>query len=107
MVYRERTSPLRTGPVRPGREKPRRDQRHRPARAPPGRSSCARRSLEPVVTTFVERGRLMDGADIGRSVTRIAHEILERNHGATGVVLVGIARRGARLAARRAAELSR
>jgi pyrimidine operon attenuation protein/uracil phosphoribosyltransferase len=59
------------------------------------------------VTAFVERGRLMDGADIGRSVTRIAHEILERNHGATGVVLVGIANRGDRLAERLAGEISR
>jgi pyrimidine operon attenuation protein / uracil phosphoribosyltransferase len=59
------------------------------------------------MTVFVERRRLMDGADIRRSVTRIAHEILERNHGSAGVVLVGIANRGDRLAERLAAEIAR
>ena len=38
--------------------------------------------------------------DIGRALTRIAHEILERNPGATAPALVGIHRRGAFLAQR-------
>ncbi len=59
------------------------------------------------MTVFVERGRLMDDAEIRRSVTRIAHEILERNHGAGGVVLIGIANRGDRLAERLAGEIDR
>ncbi len=54
-----------------------------------------------------ERGPLMDEADIRRAVTRIAHEILERNHGASGVALVGIAKRGDRLAERLAGEIRR
>jgi pyrimidine operon attenuation protein/uracil phosphoribosyltransferase len=33
---------------------------------------------------------VLDEADIGRAVTRIAHEILERARGAEGVVLLGI-----------------
>ncbi|MGA8057630.1 MAG: bifunctional pyr operon transcriptional regulator/uracil phosphoribosyltransferase PyrR [Candidatus Binataceae bacterium] len=42
----------------------------------------------------------LDAAAIARSVKRIAHEIVERNNGAANVVLVGIVRRGARLAER-------
>jgi len=51
--------------------------------------------------------RLMDEAEIGRALTRIAHEILERNKGAGHVVLVGIAARGDDLARRLAAEIHR
>ncbi len=51
--------------------------------------------------------RIMDGAEIRRAVTRIAHEIVERNHGAADVVLVGIANRGDDLARRLAAEIGR
>jgi pyrimidine operon attenuation protein/uracil phosphoribosyltransferase len=51
--------------------------------------------------------RLMDEGEIRRAVTRIAHEILERNKGAAGVVLVGIAARGDDLARRLAAEIER
>ncbi len=38
--------------------------------------------------------QLMDGLQMRRTVTRIAHEIIERNKGVEGVVLVGIRRRG-------------
>src|SRR5919197_3851095 len=51
--------------------------------------------------------RLMDEAEIRRAVTRIAHEILERNKGAEGVVLVGIAARGDDVARRLAGEIGR
>ena len=51
--------------------------------------------------------RLLDEAEIRRSITRIAHEILERNKGAEGVVLIGIAARGDDLARRLAAEIER
>jgi pyrimidine operon attenuation protein / uracil phosphoribosyltransferase len=51
--------------------------------------------------------RLMDEAEIRRAVTRIAHEILERNKGARDLVLVGIAARGDDLARRLAGELAR
>ena len=49
----------------------------------------------------------MDEAEIRRAVTRIAHEILERNKGAKDLVLVGIAARGDDLARRLARELAR
>ena len=50
---------------------------------------------------------LLDAGDIRRAVTRIAHEILERNKGAGDVVLVGIAARGDDLARRLASEILR
>jgi len=49
----------------------------------------------------------MDEAEIGRALTRIAHEILERSDDAEGLSLVGIADRGDHLAARLAREIER
>lgn len=43
---------------------------------------------------------VLEGPDIHRALTRIAHEILERTKGADGVVLLGIPTRGATLARR-------
>ncbi|RBQ20293.1 bifunctional pyr operon transcriptional regulator/uracil phosphoribosyltransferase PyrR [Spongiactinospora rosea] len=43
---------------------------------------------------------VLDGPDINRALTRIAHEIIERTKGAEGVVLLGIPTRGATLARR-------
>jgi pyrimidine operon attenuation protein/uracil phosphoribosyltransferase len=51
--------------------------------------------------------RLLDADEIKRAMTRIAHEILERNKGAGEIALVGIAARGDDLARRLAAEISR
>lgn len=48
----------------------------------------------------------MDAADMARAVRRIAHEILERNRGASELVLVGIHTRGIPLARRLAAALA-
>jgi pyrimidine operon attenuation protein/uracil phosphoribosyltransferase len=39
-------------------------------------------------------------ADISRALTRISHEILERNSGSTGITILGIPTRGAHLAYR-------
>jgi pyrimidine operon attenuation protein / uracil phosphoribosyltransferase len=52
-------------------------------------------------------GKLLDAADIHRALTRIAHEILERDKGASEIVLVGIANRGDHLARRLAEEIDR
>ena len=49
-----------------------------------------RRMAPPFGATFVPRARLLDADAVGRSLTRIAHEIVERNHGLDGVVLVGL-----------------
>ncbi|HEY1011589.1 MAG TPA: bifunctional pyr operon transcriptional regulator/uracil phosphoribosyltransferase PyrR [Herpetosiphonaceae bacterium] len=48
---------------------------------------------------------LMSSDDVRRVLTRIAHEIVERNDGVTNVALVGIHRRGVPLAKRLAAIL--
>ena len=47
-----------------------------------------------------EKGRLLSGSEIERTLVRLAHEIVERNHGATNLGLVGIKRRGVPLAER-------
>lgn len=44
------------------------------------------------------KATVMDGEAISRAITRIAHEILERNKGAGNLSLVGIVTRGAALA---------
>ncbi|NCO42329.1 MAG: bifunctional pyr operon transcriptional regulator/uracil phosphoribosyltransferase PyrR [Armatimonadetes bacterium CG_4_10_14_3_um_filter_66_18] len=49
--------------------------------------------------------KIMDAEDIDRAMTRIAHEVLERNHGTEDVVLVGIRTRGVPLAQRIAAKI--
>ena len=46
-----------------------------------------------------EKALLMDERAIQRALTRIAHEIIERNNGVENVVLVGVRRRGVPLAA--------
>lgn len=54
-----------------------------------------------------ESRAVLEGPDIHRALTRIAHEILERTKGAEGVVLLGIPTRGATLAARIGERLER
>lgn len=44
--------------------------------------------------------RIMTGEDLDRATTRIAHEITERNHGADGLVVLGIPTRGVPFAER-------
>jgi len=48
----------------------------------------------------------MDADRISRALTRIAHEIVERNHGIDGVALVGVRSRGVPLARRIAGVLT-
>ena len=47
-----------------------------------------------------EKALLMDEKAIGRAITRISHEIIERNKGIEDVVLVGIKTRGVPIADR-------
>lgn len=47
---------------------------------------------------MLEKAMIMDERAVMRALTRIAHEIIERNSGAKDVVLVGIKRRGVPLA---------
>ena len=52
------------------------------------------------------RARVFEADDLKRAVTRIAHEIVERNHGADDVVLVGLYTRGVVVARRLAAAIA-
>ena len=45
--------------------------------------------------------------DVRRAITRIAHEIIERNHGLEGVALIGLQRGGVWLAEALGAEIAR
>lgn len=51
--------------------------------------------------------RVLTADDVGRALTRIAHEIIERNRGLDDVVVVGIQRGGVWLAERLVAEIAR
>jgi pyrimidine operon attenuation protein / uracil phosphoribosyltransferase len=53
---------------------------------------------------FVSRALVFSADDLRRAHTRIAHEIVERNHGAEGLILVGLYTRGVAIA-RRLAEV--
>jgi len=56
--------------------------------------------------TLVFRTGVYDADDLRRAHTRIAHEIVERNHGAAGVVLVGLYTRGLVIARRLATAIA-
>src|SRR5437868_3812664 len=73
-----------------------------------------RRIGEPVATSrehpaagapLVLRTRVLDTDDVRRALIRIAHEIVERNHGADDLVLVGLYTRGPAVARRLAAAI--
>ena len=57
--------------------------------------------------TLVDKTVLMDADGIRRALTRISHEIVEKNHGVADIVLVGIRTRGVPIAERLAAEIER
>ena len=56
---------------------------------------------------FSLRAKVFDADDLRRAHTRIAHEIVERNHGATEVVLIGLYTRGVAVAHRLAEAIER
>ncbi len=47
---------------------------------------------------IIAKAEIMDEQAIGRAITRIAHEIIEKNKGVEDLVLIGIQRRGVPLA---------
>jgi pyrimidine operon attenuation protein / uracil phosphoribosyltransferase len=62
----------------------------------------------PPAEAVAPEGRtVLDARDISRALTRISHEILERNKGTEGLVLLGIPTRGVHLARRVAERISR
>jgi len=66
-------------------------------------------ATDPTTPTGTDPGTgrtVLDARDISRALTRIAHEILERNKGAHDLVLLGIPSRGVPLAGRVAAKIA-
>lgn len=63
-------------------------------------------SPESVPEAHPEGRIVLDERDIARALTRISHEILERNKGAADLVLLGIPSRGVPLARRVAARIA-
>ncbi|WP_347487989.1 bifunctional pyr operon transcriptional regulator/uracil phosphoribosyltransferase PyrR [Desulfoscipio sp. XC116] len=57
------------------------------------------------MTVLREKARIIDQDGIRRALTRIAHEIIERNKGTDSLVLIGIRRRGVPLARRLAEKI--
>lgn len=53
------------------------------------------------------KAKLMDEGDVERTLVRLSHQILERNHGADNLCFVGIKTRGVPLAHRLAANIRR
>jgi pyrimidine operon attenuation protein/uracil phosphoribosyltransferase len=51
--------------------------------------------------------QVMDEVAVARTITRIAHEIIERNRGVEDMVIIGVRTRGAILANRLASEIER
>jgi len=54
----------------------------------------------PFGGVFVAHARVMTADDMGRAILRMAHEIIERNHGLDGVVVVGLQTGGVPVAER-------
>src|SRR6266508_55376 len=69
--------------------------------AMPGKAGPEEARPEEATLDETVRGRtVLDARDIARALTRISHEILERNKGAHDLVLLGIPKRGVPLAQR-------
>ena len=64
------------------------------------------RFADPDGGRFAFRAGVLDADDLRRAHTRIAHEIVERNHGAHDVVLAGLYTRGVAIARRLAAAIA-
>lgn len=62
--------------------------------------------MPPSVRTPVRGRPVLDAPDVARALSRIAHEILERNKGADDLVLLGIPTRGVALAQRLARRIT-
>jgi pyrimidine operon attenuation protein/uracil phosphoribosyltransferase len=61
------------------------------------------KSTVAVAAGYREKSQLMSASEIDRTLVRLAHEIVERNNGVEGLVLIGVQRRGLPIAGRLAA----
>ena len=57
-----------------------------------------RSHTRPRGAVFVPRAQVMSAADVHRAITRMAHEIVERNRGLQHVVLIGLQTGGVAIA---------
>jgi pyrimidine operon attenuation protein/uracil phosphoribosyltransferase len=90
--------------------------RSRPTDSPPsssgaqGSASARSAASAPASAAHSASGAktrvVLDAADVRRALTRIAHEVVERNKGAEDILLLGIPTRGVPLARRLAARIA-
>jgi pyrimidine operon attenuation protein/uracil phosphoribosyltransferase len=66
---------------------------------------CPNLHKEVILMQLPEKAQIMDETAINRALSRIAHEIIEKNKGTSNIVLVGIQRRGVPMARRLAAKI--
>ncbi len=66
-----------------------------------------RRLTRPAGRVFLPRAQVMSADDVRRALVRIAHEVVERNHGVDDLVVIGLQTGGVPLAERLAEELER
>jgi pyrimidine operon attenuation protein/uracil phosphoribosyltransferase len=62
-------------------------------------------TTQPKTSAIREKAEIVDAEGLRRIITRIAHEIVERNKGTQDLVLVGVRRRGVPLAERIAGKI--
>ena len=65
-----------------------------------------RRQTPPFGGAFVSHARIMGTDDMGRAIRRMAHEVIERNHGVDDLVVVGLQTGGVPVAERLAETLA-
>ena len=68
-------------------------------------ASTEGRRTRPGGAVFLGRSQVLSAADVGRALRRMSHEIVERNAGLDGVVLIGLQRGGVPFAQAIAAHL--
>jgi pyrimidine operon attenuation protein/uracil phosphoribosyltransferase len=73
---------------------------------PPTRPEATSAAVPDAGPTSGTGRTVLDTRDVSRALTRISHEILERNRGSGDLVLLGIPTRGVHLARRIAAKIS-
>jgi len=66
-----------------------------------------RRSTPPFGGVFVGRSQVLDADDVRRAIWRMAHEVIEANHGLENVVVVGLQTGGVPFAAELAQALDK
>ncbi|HTR71939.1 MAG TPA: bifunctional pyr operon transcriptional regulator/uracil phosphoribosyltransferase PyrR [Mycobacteriales bacterium] len=72
---------------------------------PAARDRSGPEHARPVTGDPASARTVLDAADLSRALTRISHEIVERNHGAGDLVVLGIPTRGVPLARRIAGQI--